>query len=158
MSKFRRFHVAALALLGAGLIPGPALADIVHGDNTIINNSIAGSGSLCVGAACVDGEAFQNHDQIRLKSINVGIDFDDTSPVAPTNDWRIIINDILSSGADYFAIEDSTTLRQVFRVDAGAPANALRVLSDGNVGFGTATPAANPEIPTRNCPGKPSMI
>ena len=64
-------------------------------------------------------------DTIVLKENNLRIFFDDTSVISgfPANDWRLIANDTASGGSNFFAIEDSTAGRQVFRVSAGARAN-----------------------------------
>lgn len=98
-------------------------------------------GSICAGFDCVNGEAF-GFDTIRLKENNLRLHFDDTSNTSsfPANDWRIVINDSTNGGGNYFAVEDSTAGRQVFRVDAGAPSNSLYVDSGGDVGIGTSTP------------------
>ncbi|GAA6137787.1 hypothetical protein NBRC116583_15340 [Arenicella sp. 4NH20-0111] len=112
-----------------------ASADIQQLDDVIISQS------LCVGNDCVNGESF-GFDTIRLKENNLRIHFQDTSNSAsfPTNDWRLIANDSGNGGGNYFAIEDSNTARQPFRVDAGAPANSLRVDSAGDVGIGEDNP------------------
>ena len=135
--------VAAVAL-GA---PQTASADIQHLDDVII------AFSLCVGNDCVNGENF-GFDTLRLKENNVRMHFDDTSTSAsfPRNDWRFIANDSSNGGDSYMAIEDSTAGRQVFRVDAGAPANSLRVDSSGDVGIGTSNPVVNAHIVTGNTP------
>lgn len=129
------------------LFSSPLMADIVHLDDTIIN------GSACVGFDCVNGESFGS-DTLRLKENNLRIHFNDSSSSAsfPSNDWRIVINDSSNGGGNYFAIEDSTAGRQVFRVDAGAPANALIVDAQGDVGIGTSTPAVNTHIVDGNTP------
>jgi hypothetical protein len=121
--------------------------DIQHLDDVII------SFSLCVGNDCVNGENF-GFDTVRLKENNLRIHFQDTSNSAsfPTNDWRIVINDSSNGGDNYFAVEDSNAGRQVFRVDAGAPANSLYVDSGGDVGIGTSTPAVNVHVKEGNTP------
>ncbi|MEX0347714.1 MAG: hypothetical protein AB3N20_22525 [Rhizobiaceae bacterium] len=98
-------------------------------------------GSACVGFDCNTGESF-GFDTLRLKENNLRIHFNDTSTSAsfPSNDWRIVANDSSNGGGNYLAIEDSTAGRQVFRVDAGAPANSLRVDNVGDVGIGTSNP------------------
>ncbi len=125
-----------VAMVGFLLIPiGGVSADVVINDDHIV------SGSQCVGLDCVNGESF-GFDTLRLKENNLRIHFDDTSTSAsfPKNDWRIVANDSSNGGASYLAFEDATAGRQVFRVEAGAPANALRVASSGNVGLGTGSP------------------
>jgi len=115
--------------------------DIQHLDDVIITFS------LCVGTDCVNGENF-GFDTIRFKENNLRIHFDDTSNSGsfPSNDWRIIANDSANGGGNYLAIEDSTAGRQIFRVDAGAPANSLRVDSGGDVGIGTSNPVVETHI------------
>lgn len=131
-NTFKRAFMASSALCLMGSI---AQADIVQLDDVIIEFS------LCVGNDCNNGESF-GFDTVRLKENNVRLHFDDTSTTAsfPQNDWRIIANDTSNGGSNYMAIEDSTAGRQIFRVDAGAPANALRVDSGGDVGIGVSNP------------------
>ncbi|KJS32385.1 MAG: hypothetical protein VR64_07090 [Desulfatitalea sp. BRH_c12] len=118
------------------LVPA-AHADQVIGDDLIV------TGSECVGVDCVDGEFFGyvGGDTLRLKDNNLRIHFDDTSDnTFPSNDWRILINDITSGGASYFAVEDSTAGRIPFKIEAKAPADALTISRSGRIGFGTAIP------------------
>jgi hypothetical protein len=126
----------AALLLGAIMTTGgAAVADTVIPDDLIVQ------GSTCTGLDCVNNENF-GFDTLKLKENNLRIFFEDTSVSVgfPSNDWRIIVNDSASGGANFFAIEDSTAGRQVFRVDAGARSNSIYVDSAGRVGFGTATP------------------
>ncbi len=149
----KRLKKSQMAFSGAAVLfaaigaAGGAMADQVIPDNLIIQ------GSACVGVDCVNGEPFGFDTQI-LKENNLRILFLDTStsPGFPTNDWRLIANDSASGGSNFFAIEDATAARQVFRVDAGAPADALRVSSTGNVGIGTATPVLDVSIRTGDTP------
>jgi hypothetical protein len=148
MTMFRKLPNAfATALaLGATLLGGNAGADTVIPDDLIVQ------GSTCVGFDCVNNENF-GFDTIKLKENNLRIFFEDTSVgTFPPNDWRLIANDSASGGANFFAIEDATAARQIFRVDAGAPANALRVTSVGNVGIGTATPVLDLSMNTNDTP------
>lgn len=132
-------------ILGAN--EAKAINDQVFADDVIID------GSLCVGLDCVNGESF-GFDTERLKENNVRLHFDDTSSSAsfPANDWRIIINDSSNGGANYFAIEDATSGRVPFRVEAGAPSNALYVESDGDIGIKTANPVVDLHIVEGNTP------
>ena len=103
MTKFTHLGAAGLAFVATSLLSAPALADIIHGDDVIINNSVAGgtTGQLCVGSDCVSGETL-GADTLRLKQNNVRIHFEDTSVVPgtfPSNDWRILINDSFDGGA-----------------------------------------------------------
>lgn len=128
-------------------LPSAIQADIVHLDDTIITFS------LCVGNDCVNGESF-GFDTMRLKENNLRIHFQDTSNSAsfPTNDWRITINDSSNGGSNYFAIDDVDAGRTPFRVDAGAPTNAVRVDSAGDLGLGTANPVVDLHVVSGNTP------
>lgn len=122
--------------------------DIIHCDDVIIN-----CGSLCVGFDCVNGESF-GFDTQKLKENNLRIYFDDTSTTSnfPDNDWRIVINDTSNGGDEYFAVEDASAGKHVFKVFAGARSNALIVDSQGDLGLGTASPATDIDIKTGNTP------
>ncbi|MCH9697828.1 MAG: hypothetical protein K0U68_06980 [Gammaproteobacteria bacterium] len=137
--------IPLLACLGSA--PTIVTADIVHLDDTIITFS------LCTGNDCVNGESF-GFDTMRLKENNLRMHFNDTSTSAsfPTNDWRFIFNDTSNGGSNYFALEDSTAGRQPFRVDAGAPANALRVDSAGDVGIGESNPVVELHVADGDSP------
>lgn len=95
-----------------------------------------------------------------MKENNTRLQFDDTSTTAgfPTNNWQIRANSSASGGASFLAFVDqgatgtSETGTIVFEVDAGAPANALRVSSIGNVGLGTGTPVLDLHANTSNTP------
>jgi hypothetical protein len=124
----------------------------LRGDQVILDDLIV-DGSLCVGNDCVNGESF-GFDTQRFKENNLRVHFQDTSSTAsyPTNDWRIVINDSSNGGASYFAIEDANTARQIFRVEAGAPANSLYVEDYGRVGLGTSTPVVELHIKDSDTP------
>ena len=100
----------------------------------VIADDLIVQGSLCAGLDCVDAENF-GFDTIRLKENNTRINFDDTSASAgfATNNWQIRANDSGSGGTNFLGFVDqgdtgnSETGTIVFRVDAGAPANALKV-------------------------------
>src|SRR5262249_25984810 len=141
-------RTAALVLGSALMMGGEAVADMVIPDDLIVQ------GSTCIGLDCVNNENF-GFDTLKLKENNLRIFFEDTSVSAgfPTNDWRVIINDSASGGANFFAIEDSTAVRQVFRVDAGARATSIRVDSAGRAGFGTAAPLLITHARSGDTPG-----
>lgn len=128
-------------------MPATTRADVVHVDDTIVQ------GSLCVGFDCVNGENF-GFDTMRLKENNLRIHFDDTSSSGsfPSNDWRIVVNDSSNGGASYFSVEDSTAGRTPFRIDAGAPANSLRIDSGGDVGIGVDNPVVPLHVRDGNTP------
>lgn len=128
----------AAALLGSAT---QAQADQVINDDLIV------IGSQCVGLECINNEVF-DFDAFRLKEDNVRIHVLDTSSSTgyPSNDWRLVFNDTSSGGQNYFGVQDATSGRMSFRVDAGAPSDALRVAPSGNVGLGTGSPAKNLSI------------
>ena len=135
--------VATLARLGppARWTFDAALRGDVLLVDQVFNQNVEIMGSLCVGLDCVNGENF-GFDTIRLKENNLRINFDDSSSSAgfPKNDWTLQGNDSVNGGASYYAVVDATAGRQVFRVNAGAPVNALFVDAQGDVGLGTANP------------------
>jgi hypothetical protein len=141
-SGFRRHHPAVNPFF-----------DFVIADDLIVQ------GSACVGLDCVNGEVF-GFDTIRGKENNVRFQFDDTSVSAgfATNNWQIRANAQGSGGGSFLAFVDqgatgnSETGTIVFEVDAGAPANSLRVSSTGNVGVGTATPVLDVHANTTDTP------
>jgi len=150
MNLVKRLKIAcgAALIFSTAIWAGSASAqDIVHLNDVIID------GSLCVGQDCVNGESF-GFDTIRIKENNLRIHFQDTSSTAafPSNDWRIIANDASNGGANYLAIQDSTAGRQVFRVEAGAPQNALTVDAQGDVGIGLMNAVVDLQIRTGNTP------
>ncbi len=150
MTTFKNFQTASAtaALFGAVLLcGGKAAADQVIPDDLIVQ------GSTCIGLDCVNNENF-GFDTLRLKENNLRIHFLDTSTSTgfPANDWRIVVNDSASGGSNFFAIEDATAGRQIFKVEAGAPANALFVDSTGNIGISTSTPVLDLHMATANTP------
>jgi len=121
---------------------------------TIISTTDAEiQGSLCVGFDCIDNETY-GFDTFRLKENNLRIHFNDTSNSAsfPSNDWGIEINETVNGGANYFGIRDRTADRLSFRLDAGAPANSLRINNAGNIGFGTDTPIVEVHVADGDTP------
>jgi hypothetical protein len=125
----------------------------------VIADDLIVQGSACIGLDCVNGEAF-GFDTIRLKENNDRIQFDDTSTSAgfPTNNWQIRANSSASGGESFLGFVDqggtgnSETGTIVFQVNAGAPANAIKVSSTGKVGFRTATPVLDLHITTSDTP------
>jgi endosialidase-like protein len=124
----------------------------------VIPDDLIVQGSACVGLDCVNNETF-GFDTIRLKENNDRIQFDDTSASPfPTNNWQIRANSSASGGASFLGFVDqgatgnSETGTIVFEVDAGAPANALKVSSTGRVGLRTATPVLDLHITTSDTP------
>ena len=129
------------------------IEDVVTPDDIIVQ------GSACIGLDCVNNENF-GFDTIRLKENNNRIQFDDTSTAAgfATNNWQIRANSSANGGASFLGFVDqgatgnSETGTIVFEVDAGAPANSLKVSSTGKVGLRTATPVLDLHITTTDTP------
>ncbi len=125
----------------------------------VIPDDLIVQGSACVGLDCVNGEVF-GFDTIRLKENNTRLQFDDTSTSAgfPTNNWQIRANSSASGGASFLAFVDQGTTGNSetgtinFEVDAGAPANSLRVASTGKIGLRTATPVLDVHANTSDTP------
>jgi hypothetical protein len=125
----------------------------------VIPDDLIVQGSACVGLDCVNGEVF-GFDTIRLKENNTRIQFDDTSTSAgfPTNNWQIRANSSASGGDSFLGFVDqgstgnSETGTIVLQVNAGAPANSVKVASTGKVGFRTATPVLDLHITTSDTP------
>ena len=125
----------------------------------VIPDDLVVQGSICAGLDCVAGESF-GFDTVRLKENNTRLQFDDTSTSAgfATNNWQIRANNSASGGGSFLGFVDqgatgnSETGTIVFEVDAGAPANALRVSSTGKVGFRTATPVLDMHANTSDTP------
>jgi len=124
----------------------------------VIPDDLIVQGSACVGLDCVNGEVF-GFDTIRMKENNTRFQFDDTSGAGfPTNNWQIRANSSAAGGASFLAFVDqgatgnSETGTIVFEVDAGAPANSLKVSSTGRVGLRTATPVLDLHITTSDTP------
>lgn len=126
----------------------------------VIADDLIVQGSACVGLDCVNGEVF-NFDTIRMKENNTRISFTDTSTSAgfPAEDWTIRANSSASGGGNFLAFVDRGTSSTgdesgtiVFEVDAGAPANSLRVSSSGKVGIRSATPVLDVHVNSTDTP------
>jgi len=100
---------------------------ILNGD-VVVNDDHIVTESECVGMDCVNGEVF-NFDTLRLKENNLRIGFIDTSNSGsfPTNDWQITINDSSNGGENYFAVDDTTGGKKLFKIS-----------SDGRIAMGSA--------------------
>jgi len=126
-----------------------------HAQNESVN------GNLCVGLDCTSSETF-GLDVLKLKDINVRIDFNDVSSSGgfPNNDWRITINSPLNGGPDFFAIDDSTNQIRPFLIEDRAQDDAL-VVSDqggdgsagGYIGIGTQDPLMEMHLFHGDSPG-----
>lgn len=121
----------------------PLIATDVRADQVIPDDLVV-QGSIGVGIDVINNESF-GFDTLLLKEADLRIHFNDTSVGSfPTNDWRILINDLDSAATaeNYFAIQDADSTAVPFRIDAGAPTDSIRLNGDGRVGLGTAVPTA----------------
>lgn len=121
-------------------------------DQQVIDDYIV-TGSLAVGMDAILNENF-GFNTILLKENNLRIGFDDTSVgTFPANDWALVANSTANEGTNYFAIEDVTAGVIPFIVMAGAPADALNIASNGNVGLNTSNPQLEFHIKDNDTPG-----
>jgi hypothetical protein len=102
-------------------------------------------GFACIGESCTSGD--DDFPVLRLKGQNPNILFDDVEPLSLVsssfNDWAIGIN---ASDVAKFSILDVDGELTPFSILGGAPDNSLFIRDNGNVGIGTATPAAKLEV------------
>lgn len=146
-----RIVVCAVPLWALGFVSSVQADQVIQDDLIVV-------GSACVGGDCVNGEDF-GFDTIRLKENNLRINFNDTSVGSfPTNNWQLRANSSASGGSNFLGFVDqgasgtSETGTIVFQVEAGAGADALKVRSGGNVGFGTSDPVVKAHLVNGNTP------
>ena len=124
---------------------------------TISDGSIIDS--LCVGFDCTSSPPFGD-STVLLEETSVRLKFDDTSTSSyPDRDWELTANDSNAGGVERFSISDCGTGSgagcaddEVFSVEAGVRENALYVEADGDIGVGTANPAATVHLVTSDSP------
>lgn len=118
----------------------PILADAAQ----VFTTDVIVQGSECIGVDCSSSETF-SFDTLRLKENNLRMHFDDTSASAsfPANDWRFTFNDSGNGGASFFSVDDATSGKVPFKIEAGAPNNTLFVATEGRIGVKTSTPAVD---------------
>ncbi|MCU0286342.1 MAG: tail fiber domain-containing protein [Acidobacteria bacterium] len=142
---------------GAIITPSNRPEPNAHGISTpmdqTFNEDLYVVGSLCVGTDCASPETW-GYDVIRLKENNLSIHFDDTSasPFFPANDWRIVANDTIEGGANYFAVGDATSGKVPFKIEAGSPENSLYIEDCGRIGIKTSTPGTELHIVAGDSP------
>jgi len=126
---------------GASALAGAC--PVQTGSFRLLNGEILSQASSNVSemSAITEG-MLETFSGLTIQADNARIYLDDTSALGgfAANDWTLVANDFGSGGASYFGIEDETGGTMPFRVNAGAPDNALFVASNGYVGAGTATP------------------
>ena len=135
----RHLQAASLFIMTATSLE----AQTIHsGNGSII-------GSLCVGLFCTPTESFTNVP-LRVQGDRINMEFIDVSSSSfPNRDWAFKINDNGSfgtGGEEHFTIRDLTADTDPFKIMGGAPDNAVFINAAGNVGLGTALPAAPLEL------------
>lgn len=125
---------------------------LLEEDAMVFTTDVVVIGSICVGLDCPTGPSFGSDTQ-RLQENNLRIHFDDTSTGGfPSNDWRLVANDQTNGGRNYFAIQDATSGRIPFQIEATAPANALVIEADGDIGINTMDPAVEVHVADGDSP------
>lgn len=123
--------------------------DLVVQGNTLVEEELTVQRGACIGISCVPGdEPFY----FRLNGSSTRIFFDDPPDgFTASHSWGLYANDSLGSG-EYFTLFDIDANRRSFTVEGDAPANALYVRTNGNLGLGTATPAQDIHAMSGNTP------
>lgn len=147
-SMYSRLRTQTALTAGAFVVSASAVwaADVIATDLIV-------QGSTCIGIDCTSSESF-GFDTLRLKENNLRIRADDTSASAsfPSNDWQLTFNDSDNGGLNKFAIDDITSGRTPFTLEAGAPTNAIYMNDSGNMGLGTASPVVEMHIADGDSP------
>ena len=105
---------------------------LLQADSIILDDQIV-DGSTCIGTDCTNGEVF-DFSTIKLKENNLRLEFMDTSSTAsfPGNDWQITINDSTNGGENYFAVDNLTSGKQVFKISPSGDLTILGSISDSS--------------------------
>ncbi len=124
----------------------------------VYNTDLVVKGSECIGVDCEDAPSF-GYDALVFKENNLRIYFEDTSSTSsfPRNDWRITINDRVNGGKNKFAIDDVSSGRTPFTIEAGAKVNSLFIdpqnaTGNARIGIGMSSPAVTLHIADGNTP------
>ena len=119
----------------------------------VVPEDLIVQGEACIGVDCSATETFGS-DTFKLKANNIRVLFEDTSitPGFPSDDWRLVVNDSISGGANHFTIEDVAAATFPFTIRSGAPANSLFVSGSGKIGVRTSTPVLDLHVASGNTP------
>lgn len=120
----------------------------------VINDDLIVTGSLGVGFDMPVDYNF-GFNTFVLRENNLRIFFDDSSTTGgfPSNKWILEANSSSSGGSNHFAIQDATAGRNLFLVEAGAPANSLYINKSGRIGIGTSSPFLQLHLLRGDSPG-----
>ncbi|NCB09411.1 MAG: hypothetical protein EOM73_14765, partial [Bacteroidia bacterium] len=132
----------------------PVLKSAVSTADQVINDDLIVTGCLGVGLDMASGYSF-GFNTFVLRENNLRIFFDDSSTTGefPSNKWILEANSSSNGGSNHFAIQDATAGRNLFLVEAGAPANSLYVNKSGRIGIGTSTPFLQLHLLRGDSPG-----
>ena len=131
----------------------PVLKSATSVADQLINDDLIVNGNLGVGIDMANDYSF-GFNTFVLRENNLRIFFDDTSTDAfPANKWILEANGTSNGGSNHFAIQDATAGRNLFLVEAGAPANSLYVNKSGRIGIGTSSPLFQLHLLRGDTPG-----
>jgi len=145
------------AFITATFFATDALAQLVDQDvplkTQVIAQDLVVQGSACVGFDCVSSESF-GFSTVKLKENNLRILFEDTSNSGsfPSTDWQLTANETSNGGLNKFSIDDITSGRTPFTIEASAPSHSLYVDDSGRVGMGTSAPVVEAHIKDGDSP------
>lgn len=144
--SFRYFNNnGEMKVIGTGTItfnnPDPAVGDVVVYSDAKWKNRV------CLGNGGHPGYDFGDNVFV-LASDTLRIYFFDTSTSGsfPSNDWKMVFNDLQLGGDSYFAIFDSTYRTTPFKLMAGATNHSLFVDENSNMGIGNTHPTEKLEV------------
>lgn len=117
--------------------------------NLVVPGDLYVKSGACIGYRC--DETF-DEGVLHIKGFHDQVWFDDPPDgQTATHSWVLYANDFIGGG-EYFALYDVDTTLRPFTVEGDAPANALYVRTNGNLGLGTATPAQDIHAMSGNTP------
>lgn len=110
----------------------------------VIPEDLIVQGHACIGDDCDPGDASDTPPlKIKGEFANRQIMFDGSCCYPTERDWALQVGD--GANGD-FVFRDLTAGTVPFRIGAGAVANALTILYNGNIGVGTLTPAVRHDV------------
>lgn len=135
--------------------PSDSKVNQITAEQTVGDPDLLVTGELTVQRGACIGESCQEGDEpwyLRLNGSWTSILFDDPPDgFTASHSWRLFANDFIGGG-EYFTLRDEDTFLRPFTIQGDAPANALYVRNNGNLGLGTATPAQDIHAMSGNTP------